>query len=225
MAITFPRPMPSAMPLSHLFEIERVDYLSPEASGRLGAISAGYPLWGARWGLPNHGQDETDEWRAWISAQRGPGRLFYGCDRRRPYPIAYRKTGFAGLVRAGGGAFDGTATSWSINGTRDVLTLQGLPAGFVFRYGDYAGFKWTTATQPRRALVRSVDVPLVANGAGQLVVTVEPPLPLLVPVGAVVNLDHPDCLMKLVPGETEIGEATRTEKLSGRVTAVQQLLP
>jgi hypothetical protein len=224
MAIIFPRAMPSAGVTKESFEIQRVDFLSPEAVGRLGGITAGFPLWGADWTLPTVGQDRADEWRAWVSAQRGPGRLFFGCEQARPFPRAY-PNGFGGMVRAGGGAFDGKAITWSVNGTRDVLTLTGLPAGFAFTWGDYAGFEWVTSGQARRALVRSVDVPLVANGAGQLVVTIEPPLYRDVPVGAVANLDRPNCLMKLVPGEIQIGGKTRQTAITGQIKALQQLLP
>lgn len=225
MALVFPRELPCQVPQVETFEIQRVDYLSPSADGRLGAISAGYPLWAAEWTLPTSDREAADEWRAWISAQRGPGRLFYGREMNRPFPAAYLKTGFTGMVRAGGGAFDGTATSWSVSGTRDVLTLNGLPAGFAFRWGDYVNFKWTTGGQQRRSLVRSVDAPQTANGSGQLVVTIEPPLPLLTSVSAVANLEKPDCLMKLIPSETEFGGKSIGQAISGRIKALQQLEP
>ncbi|SFK41506.1 hypothetical protein [Caulobacter sp. UNC279MFTsu5.1] len=222
MALVFPRAMPSAGVSQEYFEIQRVDYLSPEAGGRLGAVSAGFPLWEAEWSLPTTGQARADEWRAWISAQRGPGRLFFGAEQHRPLPLSC-PNGFAGMVRAGGGAFDGVATSWSVNGTRDGLTLQGQPVGLALGWGDYVGFKWTTSGAQRRALVRVVE-PGVANGSGALLVSVEPPLPTLVPSGADATLDHPDCLMKLIPGETKLGGKTRQQAISGSFKALQQLL-
>jgi hypothetical protein len=224
MALSFPRSMPSAGVSDETFEILRVDHLSPEASGLLGSISAGFPLWMGEWALPTTGQDRADEWRAWISAQRGSSRLFYGCETARPVPLAYQNSNMLALSRAGGGAFDGTATSWSVNGTRDVLTVNGLPAGFIFTWGDYAGFKWTTSSQPRRTLGRAVEG-AIANGSGVAVLTIEPPLPGFVPGGAVLNFDRPDCLMKLVPSATKLGNKTRRQSISGQIKALQQLLP
>lgn len=223
MALTFPRAFPSAGVTQETFEISRVDFLSPEAVGRLGSISAGFPLWSAEWTLPSHGRERADEWRAWISAQRGSGRLFYGAEQGRRLPRAYEATGLAGMTRAGGGAFDGKATSWSVNGTRDVLTLQGLPAGFILTWTDYVGFEWTTSDQPRRALVRSVES-AVASGAGVLSMAIEPPLPTLTSGAALAVLQDPTCLMKLIPTETQLGGATRQTAISGRIKALQQLL-
>lgn len=224
MAITFPRAMPTAGVIQETFEIQRVDYLSPEASGRLGSISAGSPLWMSEWTLPTTGQARADEWRAWVSSLRGSGRLFLGAEQHRPLPLAHQATGFSGMTRAGGGAFDGTATSWSVNGTRDVVTLNGQPVGLTLSWGDYIGFKWTTTGQVRRALVRCVE-PAVANGSGVIAVTVEPPLPLLTSAGAVATLDRPDCLMKLIPSATKLGGKTRQQALNGSIQALQQLLP
>lgn len=224
MSLTFPRDMPAAGVMQETFEIQRVDFMSPEASGRLGAISSGFPLWGAEWSLPTTGQDRADEWRAWISTLRGAGRLFLGHEIHRPYPRAYQDTALSGLSRAGGGSFDGKATSWSVNGTRDVLTLNGLPAGLVLTWGDYVGFEWTTSSQARRSLVRAVEN-VVANGSGVAVVTVEPALPSLTSGAAVANLKNPTCLMKLVPSETKMGGKTRRVALNGQIKALQQLLP
>lgn len=223
MAIIFPRAMPLAGVTKESFEIERTDYLSPEAVGRLGGISAGFPLWGAEWALPTSGEERADEWRAWISAQRGPGKLFFGSEQARPYPRAY-PNGFGGMVRAGGGAFDGKAITWAVNGTRDVLTLTGLPAALALTWGDYVGFEWLTLGQPRRALARCVEK-ATGSGAGAVAVTFEPPLFPMVPADAVATLARPNCLMKLVPGETQLGGKTRQTAITGSIKALQQLLP
>jgi len=66
MSLTFPRDLPAAGVTRETFEIDRVDFLSPDSSGRLGAISAGFPLWMAEWTLPSKGQARADEWRAWV---------------------------------------------------------------------------------------------------------------------------------------------------------------
>jgi hypothetical protein len=150
---------PFDMPVSGMalqqFEPLRVDYGAPEAGGRIGGVQAGAPLWQGVWTIGNIGAAKSDELRAFLASLRGGTRRFLGRDLARPYPKAYATTGFAGLTRAGGGSFDGTATSWSETITADgdaQFTLHGLPAGFAMTIGDYIGFRWVaTETRRRRA--------------------------------------------------------------------------
>lgn len=229
--ITFPRAMPSVGALGQSFEPERVDYLSPEAGGRVGGVTAGQPLWRMTVSLQNMRSEEADVWRAWVPAQRGGQRLFYGRDLDRPYPKAYR-AGFTGMTRAGGGAFAGAATAWSEAldaENNSAITLQGLPANLALGLGDYIGFRWDQAglaagNMKRRAIVRVVD-PAIADGAGTIAVICEPAVPLVVPAGAVAHLDNPVCLMRLVTGETQLGEVGLSEitAAGGRIAAIQDL--
>lgn len=223
MALTFPRPMPTGGADSQAFELARVDYLSPRTDGRLSSVAAGFPLWSMTITLNNGDADETDEWRAWVPAQRGASRLFFGSDLTRPFPKAYRQ-GFAGMSRAGGGSFNGSASSWAVNADRDVVTLSGLPASFALSLNDYIGFKWTTGGSARRSLVRVVEASTV-NASGVLAVTVEPAVPNLTPGSAIAYLDRPDCLMRLVPSETSIGEIDTLHSAGGQISAIQDLLP
>jgi len=224
MTLTFPRPLPVSGAASQEFEPARVDYLSPETGGRLGGVSAGFPLWKGVWTLSQTGLLATsEEWRALISSLRGPQRTFYGRDYARPRPLSL-PNGFTGLTRAGGGAFDGTALTWSLNGTRDEITLTGLSAGLALSIGDYGMFRWATSGQARRSLHRAVAAS-TASGAGVAVMTVEPPVPTLVPVGAVFDLSEPACIMKSVPGETRIGSMGRNKRVDGQLVGLQELLP
>jgi hypothetical protein len=155
------------------FDIERIDAMAPEAGQRIGGVQQGFPLWKLVWTLGNIGVDRTDAWQAFFDQIRGATRRFLAWDLRRPYPKAYASTGFAGMTRAGGGSFDGTATSWSETITADgdsEVTLHGLPAGFVLGAGDYIGFAWTAsetsvAGLPWHAPVRIVTGD-VADGSG-----------------------------------------------------------
>lgn len=229
--ITFPRDMPSVGALAQSFEPDRVDYLSPEAGGRLGSVAAGSPLWKMAISLQNMAPDDADIWRAWVPAQRGSGRLFYGRDLDRPYPKAYR-SGFAGMTRVGGGAFDGSATSWSEaldteNSSR--VTLNGLPANFVLSLVDYIGFRWddpaySAGNMKRRALVRVVEA-ATGSAGGAVTVTSEPAIPLVVPVGAVAYLNNPVCLMRLASEDTQLGEQglQGMTAAGGRIVALQDL--
>lgn len=229
MPLSFPLTPPAVGPASEYFEIERVDHLSPQTGGRVSGVTAGFPLWRGRWSLGRALLRATSEdWRAFVSSLRGGQRAFFGRDYGRPFPLAYPK-GFLGLTRFGGGAFDGTATSWSVNADRDEVTLNGLPANLVLSVGDYVMWKWTGAEisgagTARRALVRAVQA-ATASASGVAVVTVEPPLPTLVPSGAgsTADLANPCCVMRLDTSQTSLGEKTRSLRIDGTIAAVQDL--
>ena len=223
MALSFPLSLPAEGIEANRFEPLRMDFLAPEMSGRVGAVAGGWPLWEAEYQLGGMTEEAADGISAFKDALRGPQRLFYGRDLARPYPRAY-PTGFAGMTRAGGGSFAaGTASSWSVNTARDVLTLNGLPASFVISRRDYVGFSWTTGGQQRRHLVRAMEA-VQASAAGVAVVTVEPAVHPVVPGAATSRLANPDCLMRLTP-ETRLGAVDLTGAISGVIHAIQVILP
>ena len=215
------------------FEPERVDYEAPEASGRQGGVQAGWPLWIATYELDRIDRDSADLWRAFIARLRGRQRLFLGTDPTRSYPRS-APAGFAGMNRAGGGAFNGSALGWAQNLDADgnsAIGLTGLPANLALSVGDRIGWKWDAsgspaATYDRRALARVV-VGAVASGAGAVTVSVEPPIDtLVVPPGAIAHLDNPACLMRQVPDRSSIGSTGAGSALSGAtLVAAQDLRP
>lgn len=227
MALTFPLSPPLLGPASEYFEIERVDHQSAQTGGRVSGVTAGFPLWRGRWSLSRSlSRLTSEEWRAFVSSLRGGQRAFFGYDYGRPYPLS-APNGFAGLTRAGGGSFDGTATSWSVNADRDVVTLNGLPANFKLNVGDYGMWRWTGDAIPgagtaRRSLGRAVET-LTANGSGVVAITMEPPLPTLVPGGAVFDLARPCCVMRLDTSQTQLGEKARVLRIDGTIAGVQDL--
>lgn len=226
MTIVFPRPLPASGAGQQLFDIQRVDFQSPEAGGRVGGVQAGFPLWIATWTLARLPRALSDEWHAWLRSMRGAQKRFLGRDFARTYPRAY-PSGFGGMTRAGGGAFAGAATSWSQaidSAGNALLTLNGLPAGFVLSHTDLIGFQWSTGS---RRTIASVVEPANANGAGTVTVGIEPPIPsLIVPAGAVAHFDAPACVMGLVTGDTKVAPIDRRLVITGTtVAAVQDLRP
>lgn len=218
--MTTPLTMPDGVATEY-FEPERVDAVSPRSDGRVTGVSVGFPLWRARWTLGQAMDRATSEqWRAFVARLRGVQRTFFGYDHGRPYPLAAIK-GFTGLTRHAGGAFDGTATSWSVNSDRDTPTLNGLPSTFPLTFGDYIMWRWTTGGEARRSLHRVV-VPATASG-GVVSPVVEPPLPTFIPSDAVADLARPNCIMRLVPGETRVGEKGRTLRVDATIVAIQDL--
>ncbi len=213
------------------FDIQRVDYGAPEASGRVGGVQAGFPLWLASWTIDVVGPNESDAIRAFKDSVRGATRRFLGRDLVRPYPSAY-PGGFAGMLRAGGGAFDGTATSWSEAITADddsQVTLNGLPAAFEMNKGDYIGFRWvateaSVAGLTWHAMVRAVEAK-TASGAGVLAgITCEPPIPAVVPGGAIAYLNQPACVMALITDQTKLQAVGRRRAIGGgQIVGLQDL--
>lgn len=221
MSLTFPRPFPGGVSAEY-FEPERVDYQTPVVDGRVTGVTAGFPLWRARWTLGRSiSRQMSDQWRTLVAVLRGGQRTFFAGDSEHSMPQHY-PDGFGGMTRPGGGAFDGSTTSWSVNTDRDVVTLNLQPVGLQLAEVDYCMWRWTTGGQQRRALVRLVE-PATANGSGVISFTCEPPLPSLVPGSAVADLVNPQCIMKLITGETKLGDRDRSGKISGTVAAIQDL--
>jgi hypothetical protein len=226
MSLTFPRAMPLAAPSQQSFEPSAQYYGAPENGGTVGGVQSGFTRWIAQWTLGALSQAGSDEWRAFV-ASLNTKRLFLGRDYDRPYPNAYLRTGFAGLTKAAGGAFDGAVTSWSqsVSGGVPTLSLTNLPVGFVFANGDYVDFRWTTGGVLRRSLVRSVDTPQTANGSGNLSFVCEPAVPSITPGGAAAHLDQPACLMRLNDAQPPLGGLARRRVVGGSIAATQVLLP
>lgn len=211
------------------FEIQRVDFVSPEANGRIGGVQAGFPLWAGVWTLAEMEATESDDWRAFLANMRGTTRRFLGRDLSRIYPLEY-EDGFAGMTRHGGGVFDGTATTWTETIAADddaELALTGLPSTFVLSKGDYIGFTWAATDEgiaglAWHALVRVVEGATAAAGA--VTVTVEPPVPTAVPDTAVAYLNEPKCVMVLDTGQTSLNALDRRYAVKGgQIAAVQDL--
>jgi len=220
--ISYPRAMPEVGAMAISFEKQEVDYMSPETGGRIGGVGAGFPLWRMRMSLQNMSVRDADEWSAFIATLRGSRRAFIAHDLTRQRPRFPE-----------GGPFSEVAATWSqsINADGDaLLTLTGLLAGMPLVLRDYIGFRWDAAGAPagshgRLALVRVVERG-AANVAGTVTVTVEPPVPNIVPAGAQAYFRKPSCLMKIVTGSTQLGEHVLGGYTAqgGVIEAVQELL-
>lgn len=207
MAISFPRPMLDFGLATQTFELDRIDYQSPTVGAGIGAVTAGAPVWSARWSLSGMDEDQVEAWRAWLTSLRGSQRPFFGADQRRSLPRAYRESGLPG-------GFGGDASTWAVNADRDVVSLGGLPAGLTMLTGDYIGFKWGANGRTK--------VRLLEGAVGGAAVTVEPAVPLVVPGNAVAYIKNPVCVMKLTP-ETSFGQMDVAGQMTGQINAIQDL--
>lgn len=220
-----PVEMPTMYVALQQFELVRNDYAAPEASGRIGGVQAGFPLWQMVCSLSRMPIAYSDEWRAWLSGMRGATRRLIGRDIARQLPRAYVETGSLP------GGFDGEAATWAetINADDDAeLTLTGLPVGFVLSQGDPIDFRYLATEEaiedlPWRAMVRVVEGG-TADGSGDLTVTIEPPVPTAVPGSATAHVSETGCTMALVLSETNIDGIDRLYSvLGGQITAVQDI--
>jgi hypothetical protein len=230
MSFTYPRAMPDSGVANQEFDIQRVDYSAPEASGRVGGVQAGFPLWMATWTLGRVTPATGDEWVAWKDTMRGSQRRFLGRDFSRQYPRAHA-AGFAGMTRFGGGSFTGAALTWSheVGSNGDTIVyLSGLPAGFILSHRDYIGFKWSSGDGSGgydRGTLARVTQPNIAD-SGNAAVLVEPPLPAWIPSDAIAYLNKPACVMTLVMEGTKLAGIDRRLTLQGtKIAGVQDLRP
>lgn len=192
MSITFPRPLPPGGFVTASFELERQQVLAAERGGRLVSVDLGPPRWRAEYQTAPMDMARLGAWRAWLASLRGAARPFVAVDPFRRYPAAYR-SGFAGFSRAGGGAFDGTASSVALSAARDLVSLTGLPAALRLQPGDYVSLSWESGA--KRSLHRVLD-DASADAAGVGAWTVEPIVPDYV-AAAIATLAEPGCIMRL----------------------------
>lgn len=215
MTIAVPRVMPTVGIISSAFRLRRTDFLSQDQGGRLGGMGAGQPLWSMKTTLGNMTFDNADIVSAFVDRQRGPQRLFvaYDVDRQDP------------RFHARGIAYSPTAASWSQTIDSDgtaYLSLAGLSAGQRISTGDYIGFIWDDW---KRALVRAME-PAGADAAGAVTFEIEPAVPNVVPGTAVAVLRQAGCLMRLVPGQVQLGEnGLGYVAAGGSIAALQDLIP
>lgn len=201
------------------FDLRRQDLMAPEASGKVGGVQMGWPLWAAEYESEAVSDHEAHLWGAWVRRQRGAINRFIATDPTRWYPRAYMPDGeFEGGFPYG---WNGDATSFSLNGDRTEVTLT-LPHGIVISPSDLLGFRWASGT--KLALVECMTG---GTSYGTLKVEVEPAVHLVVPTGetpAIAYFAKPGCLMRLTP-ETEVPAISVGGVATGRIVGLQEIVP
>lgn len=125
------------------------------------------------------------------------GMTVFECpDVYRLRPIAYGGAPLSG-VKAGGGAFDGTATLSAVTDSRTIV-VSGLPAGFAVNRSALIEIRKSSI---ERSLHR-INAAAVANGSGVVTLAIRFALDTSVftTANSIVNFERPSCLMKLTPG-------------------------
>ncbi len=200
MALPNPRILPAAYFGQVTYELARNDLGSPDTTGSPDGVQMGFPLWYAEYELRSVSDRTARTPRAWINSLLGQSVSFIALDLTRLFPANY-PNGFAGMNRAGGGAFAGSALSYSLDGTRTVVSLTGLPSGFVIVEGDLLGFKWSGGDKRHVVEVIEGATATTGGGGGSMTITVNPAVFSVVPAHptGVAHFDNPACLMKQLP--------------------------
>lgn len=206
MTITVPRDIPDIRgrtPFARVtFDPVYNQVVAPTNGGRVQVANVGPDLWKMYYETRPLAAADALELAAWLQSLRGGARFFKAWHPLRRYPAGYR-AGFGTMTRAGGGAFDGTATLAAIGVSRDTVTLSTLPAGLALTAGDMMSVPMGDS----RALLRVITGG-VANGAGSLTLDIEPIVPLAVVTGVAVDLVKPWCFAVLDAASVSIPLST-----------------
>ncbi len=202
MTITFPRALPAEL-IARLstcsFERTYIQEEAPTRGGDTIARDLGPDLWTATYQSALLTPVNFKIVEAWLDSLNGSLNAFLGYDIARTFAINY-PNGYGGLIRAGGGAFDGTASLTSVAGDNVTPTIGTLPVGFQIAIGDYMG--WTYNSGASVALHRAVAA-ATADGSGNLAVEVRPPIRGGWSGGATVALTLVTGKFKLVKGSVK----------------------
>ncbi|WP_435371429.1 hypothetical protein [Mesorhizobium liriopis] len=124
------------------------------------------------------------------------GECFLAHDVWRPRPIRMDQGVPLSGTKAGGGAFDGTATLQSITNTRTIV-VSGLPAGFLLSAGDYVELRMSAL---KRSLHR-ILADATASGSGVVTLSIRYGLDTQhFTTAAVVNFEKASCVMQMDQG-------------------------
>ncbi|MBN8955733.1 MAG: hypothetical protein J0H17_03950 [Rhizobiales bacterium] len=179
--------IPDQLPVAGLsFYPQPMIEVTPLRSGRQISADIGPTLWRAAWSTDKMTPDEAGIVRAFYDRVLSTGE-FYGYDKLREFPLAYR-TGW-GALTVSGLPFSGNCRLLSVDANKVDISLDQLPAGFKFSPGDYLAFDYLR-----------VSTSATANGGGALTVAVRPYVRPGWAVNATVMLYRPAARMIILPG-------------------------
>lgn len=190
MTITYPRPLPTWFRAEAFgLNLSRVQAVARTRGGAVQVAERGRTLWTAEITTPLLRPTRHEELQAWLASLRGGLNTFLLHHLHLCRPIAYPGTGWAGITRHGGGAFDGTATVTAASGYS--VTVGDLPTNYVASPGDMISWAWGST----RTLHRVVEGGTAS--AGVLTVQVEPDVPAGGTYPATVKLERADAVFRL----------------------------
>lgn len=155
----------------------------------------GTPWWVAKYTVQILSRADFGKLDAFQMSAGDDGETFRAYDVYRPRPILEDLGVPLSGVKAGGGAFDGTATIETIVSSREI-DIQGLPAGFQLSTGDYVEFREAGQSSLHRLLAA-----VTADVDGKATLTIAFGLDTQnFTDAAEVRFEKPSCLMQVDPG-------------------------
>jgi len=171
------------------FDLVETAQFGMARGGLAQVIGAGAPRWRATYQTRPLRADHVRQWEVWWQRLRGGLNGFHAIPCLQRQPADYCGVDLASMTRAGGGAFTGIATLTALDTT--TLSISGLPAGFVFRAGDFVGLREGGNRGLHRILADGA-----ASGGGAVTVSVVPfVLTNVFTTSAEVVIKDPSCLM------------------------------
>lgn len=162
----------------------------------------GTPFWRASWTAGWSTKIDMGKLDAFMMRAGDNGEVFRAHDAFRPRPIDHDNELPLSGMRAGGGAFDGTATITARTATS--LTISGLPALFQFRAGDYVEVRKSATLISLHRIMADVR----ASAGGVVTLSIRYALDtqtFTLPLTA--NFEKASCLMQIDPGSYSASKA------------------
>ena len=218
MTITFPRDVPVVKRWIARLDLAPNYELDQTGDGGQLARELGPTLWTGMVTISSLYESQARAFEAWAVSVQTPPQPFYLADTFKKYAASRFRVGYAGLVRAGGGAFDGTCTLGNVTSNK-IMPLSGLPAGFILSPGDSLAFDYSDTIRAYHMIVAGGT----ADGGGNVSVEVRAHVRAGWTVGATVNLLSPAAKMLMVPGSFSPSPSGHLQSFTFK--AAQSLLP
>lgn len=170
----------------------------------------GTPYWTGTWNTGHLSLIDFGRMDAFMMRAGDDGETFRGYDAFRPRPILMDTGSPLSGVKAGGGAFNGTATLQAILDSRRI-TVAGLPAAFKLAQGDYVELRMSATL----VSLHRVAADATASATGVVTLQIRHWLDLQhFTLASVVNFEKPACLMQIDPGSYSAPKSNRTRRAS-----------
>jgi hypothetical protein len=195
---------------SVVFDIKRNDELSGSGDGRVWQAELSPPLWTADVALTPAFHADAEDIASVLRSLNGSQEPFMLWNPTRRFPRA-DPTG--ALLGSNAPLIGSIATD------RRIITLKGLPAGYVLSRGDKLQF----VTGDRNQFVEISDAVVTANGSGVTpAFNVFPHVRFGVGVDQAVILKNPACKMILQPGTHNPGRAQAIVTMGAAFKAIEK---